>query len=147
MAIPNLRVEDHLDDLRDAKLRDRLAGYLKEYPEEERFQFIRAAIAYHMVGALRLANSCLRKREYFVEILELGLRVADASSILLWLQCVTPRLGIRRVVSILSDRIKTEPDQVKKALYWLPTFLKPGDSETASALRALGELADQQPDG
>ncbi len=139
MARSDLKVENHINDLRDERLRDNFARRLKKYSEEDRFEFIKTALSYDVIGALKLANSCLRRRAYFAEIFEQGLQEADASSILWWLQCVVPRLGMKRILNILNDKLETEPNQVRKAIYWLPKFLKPGDTKTASSICSLKE--------
>jgi hypothetical protein len=141
MELTDLKIEDHIDDIRNEQLRKKFAQHLKKYPEADRFEFIKKALSYDIIGALKLANSCLRRREYFKDIFEQGLQEADASSILYWLQCVVPRLGLSRVLNILEDKVNTEPKQVRKAIYWLPKFLKAGDTKTASSIRSLKELA------
>jgi hypothetical protein len=140
MERTELKVEDHIADIRYEELRKNFARHLKEYPEEDRFKFIKAALPYDALGALKLANSCLRRREYFVELFEQGLHEADASSILMWLECLVPRLGVMRVLNILSDKLNTEPKQVRKAIYWLPKFIKREDTKAAPSFHTLKEM-------
>ena len=76
------------------------------------------------IEALRVANSTLKSKKYFQVLLEKGLESANASEIEIWLKYLIPRLGLRYVINVLSQRVSQEPQQVKKAAYWIQKFLK-----------------------
>ena len=115
---------------RDSKKETALAQRLRELPEDERFALIYECLQYRTVLGLSLATSCLQKPMYFQQILEQGLQRADASAIRFWLECAVPRLGVRRVLHVLTQTLETNPGAVEKALYWLPRFM-PRDDERA----------------
>lgn len=91
--------------------------------EEEQFQQVCALLEKDIIEALKLANSTLRSKKYFQDLLERGLEVADASEIEVWLKYLVPRLGMRYVINVLEGKLIEQPQQVNKAMYWLPKFL------------------------
>lgn len=116
----NLDVADFAGRLRDARWERELARELRARPEAERFEFLRALLDVQHAVALDLARKCLSERRSFESLLEQGLREADASSIRDWLECVTPKLGPRRVAAFLKKFAPVYPDGVRHAEYWLP---------------------------
>jgi hypothetical protein len=135
MAMP-LRVEDFADKLRDTKVERALAKALKQEPEEERYRFIQELLWHDRSAcqsvAFKLMRSCLKKRESFERLLHQGLEQGNASTIRWWLEAVVDALGFRRVVSLLGERLKTDPVAVIKARYWLPLWL-PKDNPPSGA--------------
>ena len=111
--------------------------WLKTLPEETRWQKLELLVKEDPITALQLANAVLREKKCFELLLEQGLEKANASDIELWLKAVIPRLGFRRTVAILTNKLAEQPEGVAKALYWLPKFLP---TESESALAALRDL-------
>ena len=70
-----------------------------------------------IIEALRVANSTLKSKKYFQDLLGSGLEVADASEIEAWLKYLVPRLGMRYVINVLEVKLIEKPQQVKKAMY------------------------------
>jgi hypothetical protein len=137
-----LQAKDYLSKLRDTEFEHELRILLRQQPEEDRFQFIQELLSYDLVVGLKLAKTCLQKEQFFEQILGQGLQTADASTLKFWLECVVPRLGMRRVVAILTQKLKTDTVAVKKALYWLPRLLPKGDKHGGLALSKLTELVE-----
>ena len=77
-----------------------------------------------IVAALKLANSNLKDKKYFENLLEKGLESANASEIEIWLRYLIPRLGFRYVVNILEKKVESQPEQVQKALYLVAKILE-----------------------
>lgn len=92
--------------------------------EEEQFNEVCVLLEKDTVEALRIANSTLRSKKYFQDLLNRGLDSANASDIEIWLKYLIPRLGLRYVINVLSERVVQQPQQVQKASYWLQKFLK-----------------------
>ncbi len=136
----NLQVKDYIGKLRDTKHERELRLLLGKQPEEERFQFIQELLSYDLIVGLKLAQTCLQKEQFFEQILEQGLQTADASTLQFWLECVVPRLGMRRVIAILTQKLETDAVAVTKALYWLPRLLPKDDKHGGLALAKLTEL-------
>lgn len=99
---------------------------LREADETQRLELIRTLLVAHEKGRLgirtwfRLANAVLARRASWEELLRTALRVADASTMRLWLEACVPRVGGRRTISILRESIPDPEMRVDKALYWLP---------------------------
>ena len=91
--------------------------------EAQQFELVCVLLEKDIVEALRLANSTLKSKKYFQDLLERGLEVADASEIEVWLRYLVPRLGMRYVINVLEGKLIERSQQVKKAMYWLPKFL------------------------
>jgi len=96
---------------------------LMNLSEEEQFHQFYALLEKDIVEALKLANSTLRGKKYFQDLLERGLEVVDASEIEVWLKYLVPRLGMRYVINVLEGKLIEQPQKVNKAMYWLPKFL------------------------
>jgi hypothetical protein len=139
-ATMNLQVKDYIGKLRDTKHERELRLLLGKQPEEERFQFIQELLSYDLLVGLKLAQTCLQKEQFFERILEQGLQTADASTLKFWLECVVPRLGMRRVIALLTQKLETDVVAVTKALYWLPRLLPKDDKHGGLALTKLTEL-------
>jgi hypothetical protein len=110
---------------------------LRHLSEEERFNEVCALLERDIVKALRVANSTLRSKKYFQNLLERGLATANASEVETWLKYLVPRLGFRYVVNVLEKKINEQPQQVKNASYWLPKFAKSKNEKESKLLKNL----------
>jgi hypothetical protein len=110
---------------------------LKNASEEERFDEVCALLERDVVEALRVANSTLRSKKYFQDLLERGLATANASEVETWLKYLVPRLGFRHVISVLERKVIEQPQQVKNASYWLPKFAKSANGKELKLLENL----------
>lgn len=90
-----------------------------------------------IVEALRVANSTLKSKKYFQDLLERGLEVADASEIEVWLRYLVPRLGMRYVINVLEGKLIERSQQVNKAIYWLPKFLNRANDKEVNLFKNL----------
>lgn len=124
------RLEEYVCQPRDSKRDRKLLILLKQMPEEARFSFVRMLLQKDKRIGLLMASSSLRQKRYFQEILELGLKEGNASTILPWLECAVPKLGFSQVVLSLDSRVESEPEAVDNAAYWMPRF-KPQNNPKA----------------
>jgi hypothetical protein len=116
-----------------------LVRELRKIPEAERFAFVKDLLPLNLILGLDLATRCLSNKEYFKAVLDWGLDRGDASSIRVWLSCVIPKLGARRVLLILKEEIHKRPKAVSMALYWLPSLIG-NDEESRTLLKELRQL-------
>ena len=137
-------MENFLSRPRNSVRERKLAQELRKLPEESRFRYIQNLLNNDYVVGLKLANACLRKKSYFEAILGQGLEMARVSDIQLWLKCVIPRLGFRRVVSLVSKRLETNTEAVNKALYYLCILLPRDDKRAVQALIKLSKLMESK---
>ena len=105
--------------------------------EEQQFNQVCVLLQQDIVTALKLANSKLKTKKYFENLLEKGLESANASEIEIWLRYLIPRLGFRYVIHVLEKKIESQPEQVKKSLYWLPKFLQNGHKKEVELFKNL----------
>lgn len=110
---------------------------LMNLSEEEQFNKICLLFEKDTAEALKVANATLRSKKYFQDLLEIGLESADASEIEIWLQYLVPRLGLRYIIKILDQRVVQQPQQVKKATYWLQKFLNESNQQELTLFRNL----------
>ncbi|MBO3457154.1 hypothetical protein G7B40_029330 [Aetokthonos hydrillicola Thurmond2011] len=110
---------------------------LMNLPESEQFDEINSLLDRNFVIGLQFANAILKDKKYFELLLQRGLEKANASEIELWLKYLVPRIGFRRIIAILSNKLSQEPTQVAKASYWLPKFLPKGNEQAARLLKNL----------
>lgn len=96
----------------------------------------------HETVGLDLAMRSLKSHEFLLRILHRGLESANASSIRRWLECVTPRLGIRRVLGELLRNIDQFPEGIGRTIYFLPGMVAPGDERGMRLLAALRTAAE-----
>lgn len=128
----NLSVRDYAGRVRDSVWEQELARELRRHPESERLEFIADFAFANSAVALELARRCLSENRSYEALLGQALAQADPSGMRYWLQCVTPRLGFRKVVRYLREVKAHHPEGVEKAKYWLPLFAKsPGFSREA----------------
>ncbi len=111
--------------------------HLMSLPEEDRFHEIDALLDQDSAMALKLANTALRNKQYFELLFERGLEKANASEIELWLKYLIARLGFKRVIAILSSQLSAHPQEVEKAIYWLPNFLPKNNDKASILLQSL----------
>lgn len=136
-----LKIGDYINKPRDTKRERALARELRQLPEQVRYEFIEQILAQNnVILGLHLAKSVLNNKKYFERLLDHGLNHGDASNIRWWLECVTPKLGARRVIAILKDEMPGRPTPVWLALYWLPSLIDSNPS-TQNAFEELSELA------
>jgi hypothetical protein len=103
----------------------------------QQFERVCVLLEKDIVEALRVANSTLKSKKYFQDLLERGLEVADASEIEVWLRYLVPRLGMRYVINVLEGKLSERSQQVKKAMYWLPKFLNRANDKEVNLFRNL----------
>lgn len=127
-------MEPELDDYvrrpRDGKREKELLKRLKQMPEAARYSFVRKLLQHDKRIGLLMATGSLQQKHYFQEILEIGLKEGNASTILPWLECAVPKLGFRQVIVSLDSRVDSEPEAVDNAVYWMPRF-KPQNNPAA----------------
>ncbi len=137
--VPSL--EEFVPVVGDSAAERKLAKALREQPAEDRLQFIQRLIAVKqpkcLRTGLRLVKSCVQDRRSLLQILDQGLREADASVVADWIEAVVSGLGFKRVVGVLADRLDTDPESVIKARYWLPQWVPSEDTAALEAVRAL----------
>ncbi len=110
---------------------------LMSLSEEKQFQQVCVLLKKDVIEALQLANSTLRSKKYFQDLLARGLEVADASEIEVWLKYLVPRLGMRYVINVLEGKLIEQPQQVNKAMYWLPKFLNRANDKEMNLFKNL----------
>jgi len=94
--------------------------------EEEQFNEVCVLLQKDLVKGLKTANSKLRSKKYFQNLLERGLEIANASEMEIWLKYLIPRLGLRYVINVLDKKLVQQPQQVQKAMYWLQSLVNGG---------------------
>lgn len=124
------KFDDYVRRPRDSKRDKELLNRLKQMPEEDRYKFVRKLLQRDKRIGLLMASGSLQKKHYFQEILEIGLKEGNASTVLPWLECAVPKLGFRQVILSLDKRVDSEPAAVDNAVYWMPRF-KPNDDPKA----------------
>ena len=138
-------IKDFVESPRDTARENALKRELRLLPESERFAFIQTCfdITGYRIGGfgLLLAMSCLQSKNFVLPLLDKGLPAADASTIKFWLEFAVAKVGERKTTAILFDKLDTEPDDVGKALYWLPSLLKT-ESNLLAELQRLKTLAE-----
>ncbi len=132
-----LEAESYRGKLRDPRLESEIASELRALDEAQAFEFLMELIDVHLLAALELAGRCLRKREYFLSILDRGLREGNASTIRHWIECVSPHLGIRRLINRLRLKIEEHPQGVSRAAYFVKQSVTADDRRSQDALGAL----------
>lgn len=137
----SLDPKDYLDISRDPRGYRDLKRELRRQPEEERFRFIWQIIPERRGLALRLANSCLRRRELFDRLLAEGIRTSDPSSIRTWLRWLVPRLGAVRVLRTVQRDIDAHPNVADSVLYAIPSFMLRCSRREAYAYEQLHTIA------
>ena len=115
-------LDEYVGRRRDSKRERELLKRLKLMPEDACYSFVLRLLQRDRRIGLHMASASLRQKRHFQEILEIGLKEGDASTILPWLECAVPKLGFRLVVSALDSRVESDPQAVDNAAYWMPRF-------------------------
>ena len=139
-----MQIEDFVIRPRDSVRERELARRLRELPEEDRFTFIYNVLEKDPEVGLVLANTCLRDKKYFQAVLDHGLKKGGAGSIEIWLKCVIPKLGFRKVLQSVTDKLSSEPRGVENAAYWLWVLRPKDDEATRERLLKLNDLLREQ---
>lgn len=114
-----LSASNYLSEPRSGIWENQLAKDLRAVSEAERLEFVNELLSRRPSIALGLAKRCLSQRASFEALLERGLKEADASSIEEWLECLTPKLGPRRVLACLRRLLPDYRQKIKAAAYFL----------------------------
>jgi len=122
-----IEIAEYLHRPRDSKREKELLRHLREMPEEARYDVVQSLLQQSTSLGLLMASGSLRQKRYFEEILEMGFRKGNASTIRPWLECAVPKLGFRKVILLLGNRMDTDPVAVDNALYWMPRFKPQND--------------------
>ncbi len=137
----DLRPEDCLNLHQDPRRFRDLKRELRRLPDEQRGAFIVEIIRQRPSLGLRLANACMRNRQFFESLLDEGIQHADLSRISMWLKCIVPRVGASRVLNEVKRRMDADPDVAQKVLYWMPRFLPQNSKRQRRAFESLKAIA------
>ncbi len=122
-----IEIAEYIHCPRNSKREKELLRHLREMPEEARYDVVQNLLQQSTGLGLLMASGSLRQKRYFEEILEMGFREGNASTIRPWLECTVPKLGFRKVILLLGNRMDTDPVAVDNALYWMPRFKPQND--------------------
>jgi len=136
-----LSPDDYIFKLRNTKVENELACLLRKEAESQRFLFIEELLSHtelpvRLVG-LELIKRCLTDKNLIERLLNKGLQAADISEIKYWLNAITPKLGFRRVLSVVTEQLEEHEERVEKALFWLPSFLPDRNPKAVILLEEL----------
>ena len=141
-----IEIDEYLCKPRDSKRERALLHRLREMPEEERYDIVRKLLVQDKGIGLLMARGSLRQKRHFEEILEMGFQEGDASTLLPWLECAVPKLGFRKVILALGNRMESDPVSVDNALYWMSRFKPQNDPKANLAWEDIkvrrGNIAD-----
>jgi len=132
-----IEIAEYIHCPRDSKRETELLHRLRQMPEEERYSIVQRLLQQSVGLGLRLATGSLRQKRYFEEILEMGFREGNASTIRPWLECTVPKLGFRKVILLLGNRMDSDPVAVDNALYWMPRFKPQNDPKADLAWNGI----------
>ncbi len=128
--------------LPDERAENQLAKALRPLPETEKLAFINRLLASPSTvkSGLRLAQRCLQSPESMLTIITAGFDRRNISILPRWIGPFIPRVGFRRFIGYLGERMQTDPKSVGDALYWMPEWIPLGD---ATASQLVAELEQQ----
>jgi NADPH-dependent ferric siderophore reductase len=105
-----------------------LVRYLRDVPEGERVaMLIEQLDLVSRAGSglrswLRMANRVLEMRASYEKLFVAGLRIANASTIRLWMYVCVNRIGVKRLLRLLRRERLLGNDRAEIADYWLEYF-------------------------
>lgn len=114
-----------MDPRLDQREFNRVAAWLRTAEPTVRLQFLRDCIGLRG-PMLRLATSVVNARNEALDLFQRGLntiQVPNSTATKLWLRFGVTKLGARRAIQEIRDRIDTQPHVVDMAIYWLPSML------------------------
>lgn len=125
--------------LPDERAENQLVKALGRLPEAEKLAFINRLLASPLTvsSGLRLADRCLQSPGSMLTIITAGLERKNISILPRWIGPFIPRVGFRRFVAYLRERMHTDPKSVDNALYWMPEWIPLGDTSAAEIVAEL----------
>ena len=154
-------IEANIGVRRDSVKEQMVVDALKAMPETERLKIIieyirfsKSLVDYNRAKmVLKIASRVLNNFSSFEELLNVSLAESDRSTIQFWIKYISPRIGLRKVVSFYKKTVltgsKNEASVVGWALYWMkPTHLPGqwfvGANEKVSELREVFLKRDEK---
>ena len=140
----SLDIERFVGQLQDSREFKVLLRSMLTMSETERFDVVLKLLDYpdDVNRALKLANHALRSREYFVSLLSLSLERANPHTMKYWLECIVPRLGLRRTIFYLRHLGDGEKQRVSWALYQLNWMVDSSNQQDVHALEDLSTFVN-----
>lgn len=132
-------LEELATGLPDERAENQLAQALRPLSEEEKLAFINRLLAAPatVTSGLRLADRCLQSPDSMLAIITTGLNRRNISILPRWIGPFVPRVGFRRFIAYLRQRLTTDPKSVRDALYWMPDWIPLGDPTVAGLVADL----------
>ena len=127
--------------LLDAGHQNRLAARLRTASEPRALAAIRRLIAQDPKVGLSIANRILRKPAHLEAIFKEGLHTANESTARFWIEALGPRIGAAKVIELVREQAKSDPEIVARAVYWLPSLVKGNPKATAELNRLRQDFA------
>lgn len=140
MLDPTEYVGRRVDGVWDAALKTSL----RAESEEARANFLaRVLVLQEQTGKgtaawFALARHLLEDPRSYEHLLREGLKVADASTIMRWLECCVQKIGMRRVISFLREEDSIPTARVDLTAYWLPRLAR-SKAEQAVAMKFVAD--------
>lgn len=133
--------DELLQRLPGDRAENQLAALLRDLSENARLEIVQDLLSINRTvkSGLRAASRCLQSPTSMVAIINRALDNGDASIIPHWVGPFVPRLGFRKLVRVLRERVKRDPRSVVKARYWLPLWQPQGDTAASELLAQLDE--------
>ena len=130
---------------RDTKRENEVADWLRGIKESERVKFLKELAELNAFAATILIRKSQLEPGSLAVFLRYGLKVGDASSVNWWIQATHAGLGPKKLLAELRSQIRTNPEGVDKALYFIPQYFVDDEKYQSSARSFRSEFRKIHP--
>lgn len=131
--------------LTDASHQNRLAARLRAMPSKRALALVKRVIVREPDIGLAIANRVLHDQKQLEELFIEGLHSSNESTSRHWIERLTSRIGVFRVLELVERESRKDPTIAAKALYWLGPLLKHDEKAKPILQRLRDEFIGRAP--
>ncbi len=124
----------------EQKTEQKIVDYLKSVNEREALLLIKEMINQGSTISHVAVKRVLRERQNVEEIFSYLADKTNIQTLGLWLECIIPKLGIKRAIALIEKLNSDTNKLAEKALYWLPRYIKSEDEKSRHSIAYLKNL-------
>jgi len=128
-------VEDTVNFSRDSVREKQLVAGLKKLDHIESVGVLKDLVARRSPCAISVATRVLNDHDSAFQLFSFAFPIADAQGIKAVLEFGLTKLGARNLFRALADVKPAHPQQIEKALYFLPNLLRAEDADLLDELK------------
>jgi hypothetical protein len=134
-------MESLIDRVKECQSPEEILSNFSNLDEQKSFLLI-SELLHHRDALIRRSGLSLLKqltwnRDNLIAFMKMGFALKHPSEIRYWYEAIAPQLGFATILDLIETYIKTEPEIVSRAWYYLDLMIKSNSVELLPRLKII----------